>query len=135
MATKVPKTLIKSIDPSQIDSGGATNGQVLTYNGSTSTWVASSASTSVVLLSSNGYTALGNGLILQWGQYAYSGTSGTIIFPKVFSVAVYSFTALPGAYSAITSYSSLTLSSVDVSSVLSNNTGTTGTMLWMAIGK
>lgn len=45
MPTKVPKTLIKSIDPSQIDSGGATAGQVLTYNGSTSTWVASAAPT------------------------------------------------------------------------------------------
>ena len=43
MATKVPKTLIKSIDPSQIDAGGATAQQVLTFNGSTSTWVASAA--------------------------------------------------------------------------------------------
>jgi hypothetical protein len=45
MPTKVPKTLIKSIDPSQIDSGGATNGQVLTYNGST--WVAGAAGGSI----------------------------------------------------------------------------------------
>ena len=51
MATKVPKTFIKSIDPSQIDSGGATAQQVLTYNGTTNTWVASAAPS---LISSTG---------------------------------------------------------------------------------
>ena len=38
--TQVPKELVKSINPSQINSGGATDGQVLTYNNSISQWVA-----------------------------------------------------------------------------------------------
>ena len=41
MATKVSKNLITSVDPSQITVTGATAGQVLTYNASTTTWVAS----------------------------------------------------------------------------------------------
>lgn len=57
MATKVPKTFIQSIDPSQIDSSGATGGQVLTFNGSTSTWVASAAPSVNV---NNLYTTVGN---------------------------------------------------------------------------
>lgn len=43
MATKVTSSLINSVSASQIQAGGATTGQVLTYNGSTSTWVASAA--------------------------------------------------------------------------------------------
>jgi microcystin-dependent protein len=37
--TRVPNELIKNINPSQINSAGATNGQVLTYNSSAGTWV------------------------------------------------------------------------------------------------
>jgi len=43
MATKVTSSLINTISASQITAVGATAGQVLTYNGSTSTWVASAA--------------------------------------------------------------------------------------------
>lgn len=43
MATKVSKNLITSVDPSQLTTTGATAGQVLTYNASTTTWVASAA--------------------------------------------------------------------------------------------
>lgn len=48
----------------------ATNGQVLTYNGSTSTWVASSLSAQGFTNStatSGSYTYLPNGMIMQWG--------------------------------------------------------------------
>ena len=43
MATKVSSSQITSVSASQITAAGATAGQVLTYNGSTSTWVASAA--------------------------------------------------------------------------------------------
>ena len=43
MATKASSSVIQSISASQILPGAATAGQVLTYNGSTSTWVASAA--------------------------------------------------------------------------------------------
>lgn len=41
MATKATKSVIKSIKPSQIEAGGATTGQILTFNSSTLTWVPS----------------------------------------------------------------------------------------------
>jgi hypothetical protein len=41
--TKVTSSLINNISASQIQAAGATAGQVLTYNESTSTWVASAA--------------------------------------------------------------------------------------------
>ena len=41
--TKVTSSLINTVSASQITATGATAGQVLTYNGSTSTWVASAA--------------------------------------------------------------------------------------------
>lgn len=74
MATKVPKTFIKSIDPSQIDSGGATSGQVLTYNGST--WLASNLSANgfTASLSSNGYQMFPSGIIAQWGTFTSDGS-------------------------------------------------------------
>ena len=60
----ITKTPASMVDPS-----GATNGQVLTFNGSTSAWGASSLSANgfSVLLSSNGYQKLPSGLIMQWG--------------------------------------------------------------------
>jgi len=47
----------------------ATGGQVLTYNGTTSTWVASSLSANGFANSktTNGYTYLPNGILMQWG--------------------------------------------------------------------
>jgi len=67
-------TWVASAAPKELPST-ATSGQVLTYNGSTSTWVASAAFTGTNghSLTDNGYTILGNGLILQWGK---SGTVG-----------------------------------------------------------
>ena len=59
----------------------ATAGQVLTYNGSTSNWVASAVSSamgSTSFTSNNGYTTLSNGLILQWGMDTTSVTTETI---------------------------------------------------------
>lgn len=47
MSTKVSKNLISNIDPSQITSAGATDGQVLTFDGTTNRWIARSSSTAV----------------------------------------------------------------------------------------
>ncbi len=44
--TKVTSSLINNISASQIQAAGATAGQVLTYDNSTSTWVASAAPSS-----------------------------------------------------------------------------------------
>jgi hypothetical protein len=72
----------------------ANNGQVLTYDGSTSTWVASAApGTNNFLLSSNGWTRLPNGLIMQWGKYPSSSSGWYVKFPinflnEIFNVQV-----------------------------------------------
>lgn len=79
--------------PSMIGTTGATTGQVLTYNGSTSTWVASAAPSSIVdftgasqSLSANGYQKLPGGLIIQWGTYTLPTTTSlaTVTFPIAF---------------------------------------------------
>lgn len=41
----------------------------------------------------NGYTKLANGLIMQWGYTAQGGTTTTITFPIAFPTAVYSVVA------------------------------------------
>ena len=71
MATKVPKTFIKSIDPSQIDAGGATAQQVLTFNGSTNTWVASAAPGAT--------SGSGPGSIVAWVNFdGFRNAAGTV---------------------------------------------------------
>ena len=70
-----------------------TNGQVLTYNGSTSTWVSSSLSANgfTASLSSNGYTYLPNGIIMQWGSASgASSNPATILFPISFPNSCFS---------------------------------------------
>jgi hypothetical protein len=89
----ITKTPTSMIDPS-----GATNGQVLTFNGSTSTWGASSLSASgfSASLASNGYQKLPSGLIMQWGAYTSGiseNTSAVVTFPIPFSVACFSVVA------------------------------------------
>lgn len=101
MTTKVTSSLINTISASQIQASGATTGQVLTYNGSTSTWVASAAPSAAPsstadftganqsLSASSGYQKLPGGLIIQWG----TGTGGTafnfpIAFPNACRVVV-----------------------------------------------
>jgi hypothetical protein len=77
----------------------ATNGQVLTYNGSTSTWVASSLSAQGYnnSLTENGYQKLPSGLIMQWGKYAGSldDTNTTITLSIAFPNAFLNVTATP----------------------------------------
>ena len=75
-----------------------TNGQVMTYNGSTNTWAASSLSTQgfAASLTPNGYTYLPNGLIMQWGAYTSGiteNTSSIVTFPIPFNVACFSVVA------------------------------------------
>ena len=123
MPTKVPKTFIKSIDPSQIDSGGAINGQILTYNGSTSTWVASSLSAQgfTALISSNGYQKLPTGIIMQWGVFNYNqgNLSQTVNLPIPFKTNIYFASVSPdgGAVAtefAIMDWANTTLSAISV---------------------
>jgi hypothetical protein len=69
------------------------SGQVLTYNGTTSTWVASSLSANgfTASLSSNGYTYLPNGIIMQWGSAGgASSNPATILFPISFPNSCFS---------------------------------------------
>ena len=67
----------------------ATTGQVLTYNASTSTWVASSLSANgfTASLSSNGYTYIPNGILMQWGTFTCEGKVG-ITDPQVVSFPI-----------------------------------------------
>ena len=88
---------------SMIDPNGATDGQVLTFNGSTSTWGASSLSANgfTASLSSNGYQKLPSGLIIQWGiaifdkPTASDGPLTTFVYPIPFKSAVYSVQSMP----------------------------------------
>jgi hypothetical protein len=93
---------------SMIDPTGATNGQVLTFNGSTSAWGASSLSANgfTASLSSNGYQKLPSGLIIQWGIAIFNqpstntdGPLTTFVYPIPFKSAVYSVQSMPmGGY-------------------------------------
>ena len=80
----ITKTPASMIDPS-----GATNGQILTFNGSTSTWVASSLSAQgfTASLSSNGYQKLPSGVIMQWGTFTCEG-KGSWGDPQVVSFPI-----------------------------------------------
>jgi hypothetical protein len=80
----ITKTPASMIDPS-----GATNGQILTFNGSTSTWVASSLSAQgfTASLSSNGYQKLPSGVIMQWGTFT-SDASITLGSPQVITLPI-----------------------------------------------
>ena len=82
---------------SQISTTGASSQQVLTYNSSTSTWVASAApnvGASLQVsdftgtnqsLSANGYQKLPGGLIIQWGSSVGTyATNTSITFPVSF---------------------------------------------------
>lgn len=70
-----------------------TNGEILTYNQSTSTWVASAAQNfklSDQLLANKGYQKLPGGLIMQWGTVTKS-TVGTYkeLLPIIFSSQIF----------------------------------------------
>jgi len=82
------------------------DGQVLTYNGSTSTWVASSLSSNGfnASLSSNGYQKLPSGLIMQWGVYDTTATgTATITFPISFPTECVNVVGTQKATSVVTS--------------------------------
>jgi hypothetical protein len=81
-------TWVASAAPKELPQA-ALSGQILTYDGSTSTWVASSLSSNGfnVSLSSNGYTYLPNGIIMQWGKIYTTNVveSGAVVtFPIPF---------------------------------------------------
>ena len=79
------------------------NGQVLTYNGSTSTWVASALSTGIQsgLLSGDGYQKFSNGLTLMWGSLTgLETTDRTVSFPIAFSNACFTVVPFLNIYSA-----------------------------------
>ena len=142
MATKVPKTLIESVDPSQINSGGATNGQVLVYNGSTSTWVASSLSAQGfnASLSSNGYQKLPSGLIIQWGisNIGYDENPYLITFPISYPNAAFNVTAVGGYAAAVNGSIGLSVKSLSSNGFHifgdPNNDHATGPLYWQSIG-
>lgn len=93
-------TIKNTINSDVLPSG--TDGQVLTYDGSTNHWVASSFSVNVdnnftgtnQLLSSNGYQEFPGGLIIQWGKHTTSN-SRSVKFPIPFTNSVYSIVVTP----------------------------------------
>lgn len=96
MATKATSSVISSISASQIQAGSASDGQVATFNSTTSTWVASAApaggTSSYTGINqsktSNGYQILPGGLIIVWGGDTVSQQStATVTFAKAFPTA------------------------------------------------
>ena len=142
MATRVPKTLIKSIDPSQIDSGGATNGQILTYSGSTNTWIASSLSAQGfnASLSSNGYQKLPSGLIMQWGEFTANATatipSQKIILPISFSSKIFFASTSPDGTNTVGEFAVIDWVTVNTTTVSSIGvfTNYVGVCKYFAVG-
>jgi hypothetical protein len=128
-----------------IDPNGATDGQVLTFNGSTSTWGASSLSANgfTASLSSNGYQKLPSGLIMQWGAFldyaspntASANTFYKITFPisypnKCFNFSVTNYDAANPANAAAVLTDTPTVSSANIAW----NTTQSHAVFWQAIG-
>ena len=125
----------------------ASNGQVLTYNGSTSTWGADSLSANGfnASLSSNGYQKLPSGLIMQWGKDSTDvqsdGGVRTITFPIPFPTACFQVLVSPensdGSYIRDLAPQVKTITTTNVV-VYNNSTGIGGTSnvptIWFAIG-
>ena len=130
----ITKTPASMIDPS-----GATNGQVLTYNGSTSTWVASSLTTNgfTASLSSNGYQRLPSGIIMQWGRTASIGGDTTLVvtFPISFVSEVYSVVVTQNAGRQDGSSGAVSVNGISITSFsIQNGADNTGSFYWQAIG-
>jgi hypothetical protein len=130
----ITKTPASMIDPS-----GATNGQVLTFNGSTSTWVASSLSSNgfTASLSSNGYQKLPSGLIMQWGMSPAAGTDNEVdvTFPTAFTSAVYSVVVTQNAARADGGTGTVTVNNISVTGFsIQNGADQSGPFYWQAIG-
>lgn len=133
----ITKTPASMIDPS-----GATNGQVLTFNGSTSTWGASSLSANgfSASLSSNGYQKLPSGLIIQWGisDINYNEQSYQITFPIPFPNSAFNVTAVGGYPAAVDGSIGLSVKSLSSNGFHifgdPNNQNTSGPLYWQAIG-
>lgn len=75
MPTKVTSSLINTINASQITAAGATAGQVLTYNGSTSTWVASAAPGGA------------SGRVAAWAYWTEAATTGAITINSSYNIS------------------------------------------------
>jgi hypothetical protein len=130
----ITKTPASMIDPS-----GATNGQVLTFNGSTSTWVASSLSASgfTASLSSNGYQRLPSGLIMQWGKTISTGIDSTVSvsFPISFVSEVYSVVVTQNAGRQDGSNGTISVDGITITSFnIQNGADNTGPFYWQAFG-
>lgn len=138
MSTKVSKNLITSVDPSQITAAGATDGQVLTFDGTTSKWTARSiidaAFTSNQLLSSNGYQVFPGGFIVQWGSFT-SNSSNTQGSPQIVQLPIsfpnnilFAIPAADGGYSGSVEIASMDWSTANKTTktqlgIYSNYTG------------
>lgn len=129
---------LTTVPTSMIDNTGATAGQVLTYNGSTSTWVASAApqgTTSATSLSSNGYTTLSNGLIMQWGSVSCgAATVASTTFPITFPTAVYILVSTPQATGTSSQTGDGVSSKTTSGFTQYNGAGTARVFNWYAIG-
>lgn len=135
------------IDASQADNtlkisrgnAGATTQDVLTVSASGNVLFPMTDQT----LSSNGYTTLPGGLIMQWGRHVTSTGGGNgIVFPKPFPSALYSVVLTPdigvgaNAVFPAVDLSSSTLSAATIFARNANNTTYLQVaVFWVAIGR
>jgi hypothetical protein len=127
----------------------ATAGQVLTYNGSTSTWVASalpSFTGTNQSPTSNGYQKLPGGLIIQWGVTdsinGGANVQKTVTFPIPFPNSCFNVTStlsgnLYGQTDALSTLRVQVIAIIDITnnSVILEHTGINAVRAyWMAIG-
>jgi hypothetical protein len=126
-----------------IDPTGATNGQVLTFNGSTSTWGASSLSATgfSVSLSSNGYQKLPSGLITQWGVLSSVSLDQTwylVNLPLQFPNRIFNVLATIEYTDAVVNSIGTVIKGLSTTGfyVMGDNgtASTTGNIYWQAIG-
>lgn len=142
-----PTLTWKGKDISNPITGASISGQVITLtfaDGTTQTLTTQDTNgISNQSLAQNGYTTLGNGLIMQWGRYSMSSGADlrkpTITFPKAFTSACYSVTIsdslVPGG-----SYSEFVNTTGVYSATKTNFTVVTGhgeasTIWFIAFGK
>lgn len=126
-------TWVASAVPKELPST-ATTGQVLTYNGSTSTWVASAA-IGTTLLSSNGYITLSNGLIMQWGSVSCDiANSASATFPITFPTTVYILVSTPQSMGTSSQTGDGVSNKTTSGFTQYNGAGTARVFNWYAIG-
>ena len=131
---------ISSVKLEKIDSGGATNAQVLKYNEPLKKWEAGNISLSGfdASLLEDGYQKISSGLIMQWGKHTEaSATADTfykITFPLPFPTQCFNV-VVTNQDSTSTNSSTILANTPTFSSVdIAWNTAGAHSVFWQAIG-